>query len=196
MIGYLNGVVILEEKDFIIVNVNGVGYKVFVPKPEPNLGESVELFITTFFKEKEENIILFGFPTRFDQQVFEILCEASGLGPKTALKFLSAMSGQEIANAMVTGNEMILTTIPGVSNKKAQKYILELKDKFAGLPVDITIKAGPVATYKQDAVDALCALGYNRIPAQRAVDQVVSEYDLKDANKIITKALTLLSKNV
>ncbi|MBQ7257211.1 MAG: Holliday junction branch migration protein RuvA [Abditibacteriota bacterium] len=196
MIGYLNGTVILQEEDFIIVNVNGVGYKVFVPKADRILGQNIELFVTTFFKEKEENIILFGFSTRFDQQVFEILCEANGLGPKTALKFLSSMTGQEIANAMVTGNEMLLTTIPGVSSKKAQKYILELKDKFAALPVDITLKTGPVATFKLDAVDALVALGYSRIPAQRAVDQVVSESDLKDVNKIITKALSLLSKNL
>ena len=196
MIGYFNGTVILQEEDFIIVNVNGVGYKVFVPRTDSVLGTEIELFITTFFKEKEENIVLFGFPTRFDQQVFEILCEANGLGPKTALKFLSFMTGQEIANAMVTGNEMLLTTIPGVSSKKAQKYILELKDKFIALPVEITLKTGPTSAYKIDAVDALVALGYGRIPAQRAVDQVLSDSDLKDVNKIITKALSLLSKNL
>ena len=196
MIGYLNGTVILQEEDFVIVNVNGVGYKVFVPKADRILGQNIELFVTTFFKEKEENIVLFGFPTRFDQQVFEILCEANGLGPKTALKFLSAMTGQEIANAMVTGNEILLSTIPGVSAKKAQKYVLELKDKFTALPVDITLKTGSVSPYKLDAADALVALGYGRIPAQRAVDQVCGESDLKDVNKIITKALSLLSKNL
>lgn len=196
MIGYLNGTVILEEKDFIIVNVNGVGYKVFTAGIEGVLDSEIELYITTFIKEKEETIVLFGFPSRFDQQVFEILCEANGLGPKTALKFLSSMSGSEIANAMVNEDENLLSTIPGVSSKKAQKYILELKDKFASLPIDVTIKASASSTHKIEAVEALVALGYNRIPAQRAVDEICSNDDIKDVSKIITKSLALLSKKV
>lgn len=193
MIGYLRGKVILSEKDYIILDVNGVGYKVYVPAQFNVYDEECELYVTT--NVTENSITLYGFPTRDDQKVFEILCEAHGIGPKTAIGFLSVMNGNDIAGAIINEDENLLATCPGISTKKAQKLILELKDRFKEMPVEVTLSVKNTA-YKAEAVEALVALGYNRAPAQKAVENVCAASDIKDVSKIITKALAMLSKKV
>lgn len=193
MIGYLRGNVILEEKDYVIIDVNGVGYKVFVPDSGSLPDGETELYVST--NVSENAISLFGFQSLADRQVFEILCEAHGIGPKSAMSFLSVMRGGEIASAIVSENDTLLSSVPGISSKKAQKLILELKDKFKDISIDISVTPSE-SPFRADAVDALVALGYGRSAAQKAVDEICSAGDIKDVSKIITKALARLSKKV
>jgi Holliday junction DNA helicase RuvA len=169
MIASLQGIVDAIGNDWMAVNVNGVGYKVSVPTSVLSeggvTGREIKLF--THLHVREDEMTLYGFGEADDLRLFETLLTVSGLGPKTALGMLSAMSSGELSMAIASASVEMLTSIPGIGKKTADRLILELRDKMGAL-----VAVSPTARLTQENVDvvsALTSLGYSVMEATRAV---------------------------
>ena len=178
MIAFLRGRPVSAGGDFIIVEVGGVGYKVYVPSPVTGLvaeGKS-EVIIHTYLHVREDAMQLFGFLHESDREIFELLIQISGIGPKLALAVLSAMPVPSFVAAVIQEQVTILTQIPGVGKKTAQRVIIELKDKVSKMGVEKDhIGRGMVTGLSDaagDALQALVALGYNPVEATRSLSKV------------------------
>ena len=169
MIASLQGIIDTVSQESLILNVNGVGFKVGVPTSVLSelgvVGREVKLF--THLHIREDDMSLYGFGSIDELRLFETLITVSGLGPKTAMGMLSAMRADQVAMAIASGSVEILTTIPGIGKKTAERLILELKDKVGG--VMISAPAGRAAQENADAVTALVSLGYSMTEATRVV---------------------------
>ena len=184
MIASLEGIVDAVSKDSMIVNVNGIGFKVSVTTSVLSelgvIGREVKLY--THFHVREDDMSLFGFSSVDEMKLFETLISVSGLGPKTGMAMLSAMSADQVAMAIASGSVEILTTIPGIGKKTADRLILELKDKVGG--VMISSPAGKAAQENADVVSALVSLGYSVQETTRAVNALPSGKKLTLENKV------------
>ncbi|MBL4665681.1 MAG: Holliday junction branch migration protein RuvA [Nitrospinaceae bacterium] len=178
MIAHLKGQLTYKSPEHSIVDVNGVGYKVFTPLSTyyalPQLGESVSLRIHT--RVREDDLKLFGFLTEEEQSIFEKLITINKVGPKLALGILSGLSPSELLTAVMNKDTARLSSIPGVGKKTAERLALELKDKLADLALDM--KHQPNADHQdgfyEDALSALVNLGYKKPQAEKALQ---SAYD-------------------
>jgi Holliday junction DNA helicase RuvA len=185
MIGYLAGTVhTATEKDMIIL-VGGVGYKVLCPLPtllSKSQGSEISLFIYTHVRE--DAIILFGFETEQEQEVFTKLLSVSGIGPKSALAMLSVNSASGVANAIEQGDAGTISSTPGIGKKTAEKVIIELKGKLSHLQT-----AGGTE-HLRDVRLALEALGYST----KEISDVLQKIDIpeKDTSSLIKAALSQL----
>lgn len=178
MIAHVRGTLVEKEPSAVVVDVNGVGYRVLVPETVsavlPAVGEQVHL-LTTFYV-REEEMSLYGFVTAEQRKLFEMLISVSGVGPKAALSLLSVMDAEQLAMAIAAEDIKRLTGAPGVGTKIAQRIAVELKDKAAEIAwerkVDrLAAKGKPLPSDRlEDAVEALMALGYSRTDARRAVE--------------------------
>ena len=184
MIASLQGVIDAVSKDSMIVNVNGIGFKVSVTTSVLSemgaVGREVKLY--THFHIREDDMSLFGFSSLDEMRLFETLISVSGLGPKTAMGMLSAMSADQLAMAIASGSVEMLTTIPGIGKKTADRLILELKDKVGG--VMISTPAGRAAQENADVVAALVSLGYSVQETTRAVNALPTGKKLSLEEKV------------
>jgi Holliday junction DNA helicase RuvA len=166
MIASIEGRIAAVNNDHVVVVVNGIGYKIFAP---PNIagraGEMVSLFTSLIVRE--DSLTLFGFKAVSERDMFETLLTISGVGPKVALSILTTLSIDNLRNAVVGDRAEILTRVPGIGKKTAQKILFELKDKLkAGLD------AAPITAFddiNSDVIDTLVVLGYSIVEAQTAV---------------------------
>ena len=184
MIASLQGIIDAISKDSMIVNVNGIGFKLSVPTSVLSelgaVGREVKLY--THMHVREDDLSLYGFSSVDELRLFETLISVSGLGPKTAMGMLSAMSADQLAMAIASGSVEMLTTIPGIGKKTADRLILELKDKVGG--VMISTPAGKAAQENTDVVTALVSLGYTVVETTRAVNALPTGQKLKLEEKI------------
>ncbi len=178
MIAHLRGSILEKQPNRIVVDVNGVGYDVFVPLStfyglgEP--GAALALHIHTHVRE--DALVLYGFATRLEQELFERLIGVSGIGPKLALAVLSGIEPQEFIRAIERGDLARLTAIPGVGKKTSERIVLELKDRLPRAQVTaaagITAPEAPVL--RDDVVSALVNLGYHRPLAEKASEAAIA----------------------
>ena len=183
MIAYLKGRILEKGLTYIILENQGVGYKVFVTPDalSKSVGDEVALF--TYHKVSEDGQSLFGLPDCTTLQFFEMLITVSGVGPKVALAILSAARVEAVKDAIGRQDAAIFTRISGVGTKTAEKIIVELKNKVGTL----TSAAGS----SSEVFDALLALGYN----QREVREVVGKLDASlPQQQQLKQALQNLSK--
>ena len=184
MIASLEGIIGAVSKDSLIVNVNGIGFKVTVTTSVLSemgiTGREVKLY--THFHVREDDMSLFGFGSLDELKLFETLISVSGLGPKTGMAMLSAMSADQVAMAIASGSVETLTTIPGIGKKTADRLILELKDKVGG--VMISTPAGRAAQENADVVSALVSLGYSVQETTKAVNALPSGKKLSLEEKV------------
>lgn len=178
MIGHLRGTVFEKNPNEVIVEAAGVGYEVVIPISTytvlPNTGAPVSLRIYTHVRE--DALILFGFATSEEKAVFERLISVSGIGPKLAVTVLSGLATVELIAAIRNGDVPRLVRIPGVGKKTAERMVLELKDKLAGVEVSVQgdgAAAGPaLSLLERDVLSALQNLGCSRPAAEEAVRKV------------------------
>ena len=184
MIASLEGIIDAVSKDSLTVNVNGIGFKVAVTTSVISemgiTGREVKLY--THFHVREDDMSLFGFGSLDELKLFETLISVSGLGPKTGMAMLSAMSADQVAMAIASGSVETLTTIPGIGKKTADRLILELKDKVGG--VMISTPAGRAAQENADVVSALVSLGYSVQETTKAVNALPSGKKLSLEEKV------------
>jgi len=188
MIARITGIVSEKEEKSVIVDVQGIGYRVFVTS---SLFDVVrEGSTTTFFTHhaiREDSQTLYGFTDKSDLALFELLIGISGIGPKTALGILSVSSAQNIRRAVSSGETSHLTKVSGVGTKLAQKIVLELKGKFdAEEESDISLRD------EVDALEALKALGFGHKEARDALKEVPNTFT--NTGDRVKKALKLLGK--
>ena len=169
MIAFLRGTILSRFPDSIILDVNGVGYRLRVPSSTLGLvgdpGTSAELY--THLHVREDDLSLFGFATSDELDLFELLLSVSGIGPKVALGILSSASPNEIRSAIAQGNLDILSGIRGIGKKTAQRLVLELKGK-----VELGEEITELSALDQEVAATLINLGYSAAEAQRAARAV------------------------
>jgi len=190
MIGKIIGKVDLIQNNYVVVDVNGVGYQIFMT--ETALGQAsqqkeVELFIHTYVRE--DQISLFGFFSQKELMMFELLISISGIGPKAALGILTIASPDTIKTAILNGNASILTRVSGVGKKTAERVILELSNKIGDLP----LARQQEAQTDQEVLEALMAMGYSVSEAREALKAVPSK--TKDVSEKIKIALKAMKKS-
>lgn len=189
MIGRLHGKLIEKTPPQVLVDVGGVGYEVDVPMSTfCNLpAEASEITLLTHFIVREDAQLLYGFATAAERQTFRALIRISGVGPRIALAVLSGMSTQDLADAVEQGNATLLTRVPGIGKKTADRLVLELKGKLAG---NAFAPAGGAASAAQaDILSALMALGYSEREAQASVRALPAEVTVSEGIRLALKAL-------
>jgi holliday junction DNA helicase RuvA len=175
VIAHLRGRLFEKHPNRIVVDVNGVGYDVFVPLSTfyglGDPGADVALRIHTHVRE--DALLLYGFATLLEQELFERLIGVGGIGPKVALAVLSGIEPQELIRAIERADVARLTAIPGVGKKTSERIVLELKDRLPRAQI-AAAAAGAIASdapaVRDDVVSALVNLGYHRPLAEKAVD--------------------------
>lgn len=191
MISYLKGKVSYKLKGKVIIEVNNIGYSVFVSEGFFNdLKIDTEVQIFTFQNVKEDALDLYGFKTLEELEFFELLISISGVGPKSALSVLAVAQLSDIKESIVRGDSGLLTKVSGIGKKIAERVVLELKDKL--LKIGGTYDLSITANFSADEIDALMALGYSVTEARDALNQVGQE--IQDSAERIRQALKKLSK--
>ena len=200
MIAHLTGIVLRKSTQSLIIENNGIGYEVIVPFSTfytlPKEDERVNLHIHTHVRE--DAIILFGFHTPLEKEIFLMLISVSGIGPKLAINILSGIGPDELLEAMAHGDALRLQAIPGVGKKTAERIALELKDK--ALKVRGDSKALPTGRLSDkdeevydDALSALLNLGYPAKSAKRAVEKAIAQIKDVTLEGLIKEALRSLA---
>ena len=200
MISYISGVYAGHSTDAVVIECGGIGFCIRVPETVLNRlpAKNSEFKLYTYLHVKEDAMQLYGFISKEEQEMFELLIGVSGIGPKGALGILSALSMDTLRFAIYAQDAKTIAKAPGIGIKTAQKMILELKDKchledvFGGVEESFAtenVSAG--ADAKKDAIEALVALGYSASEAAGAVRklQVTEEMSVEDILKLSLKNL-------
>lgn len=190
MISFLNGTIEMKGEKFVVVNVAGVGYKVFASSETlhkiPEKGAGVKIW--THQHVREDSLELYGFLHFAELELFETLIAISGIGPKSALGVLAVAPVDTLKKAIASGDTSYLTRVSGIGRKTAEKIILELREKMAGRGVEVM--EAPELKEETDALDALAQIGYSQREAREALQRVPKE--IKGAEKRIKEALKKL----
>ena len=191
MIGRLNGDLLEKTPPLVLLDVNGVGYECEVPMSTfynlPATGERTVLL--THFVVREDAQLLYGFGSERERSAFRRLLKVNGVGAKSALAILSGLSVDDLAQAVALQETALLTRVPGVGKKTAERLLLELKDKFKldGASVEV---AGQAKSAGGDVLNALLALGYNEREALAAVKQLPADVAVAEGIRQSLKALS------
>ena len=190
MISQLTGTVSFQEDNFIILDVQSVGYKLYVSSEtfQNTLNKTEKLTFWTHLVVRENALDLYGFLEKSEMNFFSLLITISGIGPKTALGILNVASVDTLVSAISSGDTSYLTKVSGIGAKNAQKIILELKNKIG--KIENTVPEN--LQEEMDSIDALQALGYNPREATKALQQVDKE--ITEVGARIKEAIKFLGK--
>lgn len=176
MIGFLRGKLAVKAPPLLVLDVGGVGYEIEAPMTTfydlPDIG--VEVMLYTHLAIREDAHLLFGFATEADRMMFRSLIKVNGIGPKLALTILSGQSADELHRSIVENDTQALVRLPGVGKKTAERLIIEMRDRLPHLE-NAAVAMPIVGNVKQEAVSALCSLGYKPQDASKMIQAVYSE---------------------
>jgi holliday junction DNA helicase RuvA len=196
VIAHISGTLAQKIPGEAVVDVGGVGYQIFIPLNVfyrlPEIGASVSLQIHTHVRE--DALQLFGFQDHEEKQLFLLLINVSGIGPKLAVNILSGIAAEDLARALKEADQARLVAIPGVGRKLAERMIVELKDKFATLAPagHESAKSDGGSQLLLDAVSALVNLGYKRPEAEKLVREVLKKGE-RSLENVIKETLRRMS---
>ena len=183
MIVHVSGKLVFKEPSSVIIDVNGIGYKLHISLNSYNNLCSInkEVSLLTYFNVSEKGQDLFGFIDPAEKKIFEMLISVSGIGPKIAINMLSVVTPSDFRERLISGEVKMLTSLPGIGPKTAKRLIVELKDKFVDscsddLPIDDS------SDFNNDALNALKSLGFR----DKDIRQILNKLDnsLSTENKI------------
>ena len=184
MISSLRGKVESFSATAAVINVNGIGFQVFLPTPTlsalATIGKEVQIY--TYLQVREDSMTLYGFGAPEELALFQTLLGVSGIGPKLGLSMLSAMSVEQLTMAIATGNTDLLATIPGIGKKLASRVVLELKEKVGAAWV-FTPATG-IGQENAEVLSALTALGYSAAESARALASLPADPKLSLEEKV------------
>ncbi|MCI8345777.1 MAG: Holliday junction branch migration protein RuvA [Clostridia bacterium] len=197
MFAYIKGSLEIKTRGYIVIDVNGVGYKIFMSETAieklGEIGESVK--VHTYLKVREDDMSLYGFNTNEELRMFELLLQVSGIGAKSAIAILSNITPSQFAIAVITNDVSKIKSLPGIGPKTAQRIILELKDKIKSeeaisenRTIDNT-KEEEDSEKITEATSALQVLGYSKKEIEKALQKVESELSVEEIIKIGLKNL-------
>lgn len=200
MFAYLKGSLEVKTKGYIVIDVGGIGYKVFMSETATQkLGEIGQIVkVHTYLRVREDDMSLYGFNTNEELRMFELLLSVSGIGAKSAINILSNITPSSFALAVITNNVEKIKTLPGIGPKSAQRIILELKDKIKTEENTQEIEEGTQEKEEQanekigEAISALQVLGYSKKEIEKALEKVDKEN--LSVEDIIRKGLSNLAR--
>lgn len=201
MYAYIKGELAEINSDHIVIETGGIGYQIYIPGQTfsylPPIGEQLKAY--TYLYLREDAMILYGFLTKDDLELFKLLISVSGIGPKGGLAILSTLNADELRFAVLSGDAKSIARSPGVGGKTAQRVILELKDKmsleeaFEKKTEHVnSVQSSGSSSVKNDAVMALTALGYSSTESLKAVSAVEITEDM-DVEALLRAALKHMS---
>jgi holliday junction DNA helicase RuvA len=196
MIAHLRGKLLAKHPNQAVVETAGVGYDVTISVPTysdlPAVGTEIALHIHTHVRE--DQIALYGFLHPSEKLLFEKLITVSGIGPKLAITVLSGMAAHDVVGA-IRGNDVArLTRIPGIGKKTAERMVLELRDKVPEAGAAASPAVSTMSAVEEDVLSALVNLGYQRVPAEKALAAVVKIGKSGSFDAMFREALAALSK--
>jgi len=198
MIGYLKGNIINLSPTKLLLEVNGVGYNLFISLNTYNKLNSIQnpVSVFTHLSVRQDSLDLYGFFSNSEKEMFELLISVTGIGPKLALQILSGIQTDELKNAVSTGNINRIKAVPGIGKKTAERLILELKDKMFQIKDDnassVSSKTFEIRT---DALSALNMLGYSPKFAEKVIKQILDENPNVTLEELIKLSLSYLNKS-
>lgn len=202
MIAHLTGTILTKQPNAVVIDVNGVGYEVTIPVSTfyelGDVGAQASLRVHTHVRE--DAIMLFGFRTSREKELFLRLTSVSGIGPKLGITFLSGTSPDDLIAAIRSNDLARLVSIPGVGRKTAERVVIELRDKIGQLALlDSDVSSTPstavdVDATRDDVVAALVSLGYQKALAEKIVAKVLEVESDRTIEHVLRQALKLLSK--
>ncbi len=193
MLSYLKGIIYEIGEDFVVIDINGIGYKILCSKNtivNLNIGKTTKLFTTLVIRD--DSIKLYGFFDKNEMNIFKQLNLVSGVGPKVAFSLLSSLKTEEIIIAIATKNYKELTKAPGIGKKTAERIILELKDKLKANDIEAGIRFNEENDNAIQTINALMSLGYNYSEASMALSKI--ENKNQPINDLIKEALKQFSR--
>lgn len=203
MYSYIKGELAEVNTDHIVIDVGGIGYMIYIPAQSlnylPGIGEMLK--VHTYLYMREDAMILYGFLTKDDLEMFKLLITVSGIGPKGGLAILSTLSSDDLRFAVLSGDSKAISKAPGIGSKTAQRVIIDLKDKLSLEDAfekkleheNEKINVSSNSQVKNDAVMALNALGYSSTESLKAVSKVeiTDDMDVEDVLKAALKHMSL-----
>ncbi len=191
MITTLEGNLVSKAADHVVVTVGGVGIEVFAPFTTIEKLQSERVFLYTRLVVREESLTLYGFATAGERELFDAVLKISGIGPKLAVAILSTLSVDNLRSAVVNDRPEIISRVPGIGKKTAQKIVLELQDKIAG-----GLDSLPLAAEDDSSgviLDALTALGYSVVESQAAIQSIPLDApdDVEERVRIALQSLSV-----
>lgn len=193
MIAFLKGKFVKKSPATVLVDVHGVGYEVNISLNTYSRIQGVEEgVLLTHLLVREDAHILYGFFDGGEKEMFQHLLNVSGVGASTARVMLSYMKPDELSRAIIQGNSPQLERVKGIGRKTAERIVLELRDKLSKQPVESNISTGIGNTLQTDALNALIALGINRVAADAALQKVLAQHPELGVEEVIKKALQSL----
>ncbi len=192
MFAYIKGSLEMKSSGYIVIDINGLGYKIFMSQNNiDSIGELHNIIkVFTYVKVREDDISIFGFKTQEELKMFELLISVSGVGAKSALVMLSCIEPSDFAIAVISNDVKVLTKVPGIGNKSAQRIILELKDKLKEEQLEEKLKDN--SENINEAISGLMVLGYSKKDIEKAFERL--DIDNLSIEDLIKKGLILLSQ--
>ena len=199
MFAYIKGSLEMKSSGYIVIDINGLGYKIFMSQSNiDTIGELHDIVkVFTYVKVREDDISIFGFKTQEQLKMFELLISVSGVGAKSALVMLSCIEPSDFAIAVISNDVKVLTKVPGIGNKSAQRIILELKDKLKEEQLEEKLKDSSKKLKDNseninEAISGLMVLGYSKKDIEKAFEHL--DIDNLSIEDLIKKGLILLSQ--
>lgn len=199
MLAYIKGTLEMKFDNYIVIDVGGLGYKIFMSEKAleevGNIGDNVK--VHTYYRVREDDISIYGFLTNEELKMFELLLGVSGIGAKSAITMLSNITPSSFALAIITSDTSKLVKIPGIGAKSAARIILELKDKIKTVETKeqetkSLVEEAIIDDKLQEAISALQVLGYNKKEIEKVFEKMnIQDLTLED---IIRKGLSNLAK--
>lgn len=199
MFAYIKGSLEMKSNGYIVIDINGLGYKIFMSQNNiDSIGElhdTIKVF--TYVRVREDDISIYGFKTQEQLKMFELLISVSGVGAKSALVMLSCIEPSDFAIAVISNDVKVLTKVPGIGNKSAQRIILELKDKLKEEQLEEKLKDSSKRLKDNseninEAISGLMVLGYSKKDIEKAFEHL--DIDNLSIEDLIKKGLILLSQ--
>ena len=192
---YIKGTYVEQTKNFIVLENNGIGYKIHISQLTvqqlPALGSDILLYL--YLVVREDSLTFYGFSEKAELSFFKLLTSVSGIGPKLALSLLGCLSISEIFQAIMAQNVDVLTQVKGMGKKTAQRVILELKDKVSSPMIETSEKGFLFAGILTEVREALLSLGYTRKEADETLT-AISKTGITERDKLIRESLKHLSE--
>ena len=199
MFAYIKGSLEMKSSGYIVIDINGLGYKIFMSQNNiDSIGELHNIIkVFTYVKVREDDISIFGFKTQEELKMFELLISVSGVGAKSALVMLSCIEPSDFAIAVISNDVKVLTKVPGIGNKSAQRIIIELKDKLKEEQLEEKLKDSSKRLKDNseninEAISGLMVLGYSKKDIEKAFEHL--DIDNLSIEDLIKKGLILLSQ--
>lgn len=193
MIDYISGTLADATPTTAVVDVNGIGYEISITLIDYSAIQAerqVKLFIHEAIREDAH--LLYGFTTKRGREMFRLLIGVSGVGPNTARVILSAVTPDDLAATIASGNDSVLKAVKGIGAKTAQRIIVDLKDKIKGDAATLLTQSLPGSETFEEALAALSVLGFTRLQSEKALRKILKSEPTVSVEEAIRKALKIL----